>query len=84
MDYSIVVTRFLFFWPKGLFPDVDGAQANIYAGSPFQNVIGTFHFNCWVKLREGKKKGGGGTKKGTEAMHEHPPPPPLYFIKFKI
>jgi len=40
MDYSLVVTRYLFFWPQGLFPDQDTRQGVInYAASPFQNVI---------------------------------------------
>eukprot|EP00026_Physarum_polycephalum_P002388 Phypoly_transcript_02394.p1 GENE.Phypoly_transcript_02394~~Phypoly_transcript_02394.p1 ORF type:complete len:924 (+),score=160.91 Phypoly_transcript_02394:68-2773(+) len=42
MDYSLVVTRYLFFWPRGLFPDMQaniGQMNHIYAGSPFTNVI---------------------------------------------
>jgi hypothetical protein len=41
MDYSIVVTRYLFFWPRGLFPDMDVSNPVTYA-SPFQNVFGKF------------------------------------------
>lgn len=43
MDYSIVVTRYLFFWPCGLFPGMD-VNRMYYGGSPFQNVFGVFNF----------------------------------------
>lgn len=50
MDYSIVVTRFLFFWPKGLFPDQDlTTNPYAYGLSPLQSVIGIF-FNLLYSL----------------------------------